>query len=185
MVKNTKGGKNHKKFGRKFSQSTGPKVLREAKEDGEIYACVSKVLGNGMAHVVTHNNKNMLLHIRNKFRGRGKRDNTVSIGTYVLVGERDFETIKSDKLENCDLLEVYTEDEAQKLKKENPHITWNVFKNIINPASKEISGAEDVIFEDRDDEQEELIKNEIKISGTDGNNEILNIGDEEIDFDDI
>lgn len=186
MVKNTKGGKGHKKFGRKFSQPSGSKVLREASDEREIYACVTKVLGNGMAHVLTYNNKIMLLHIRNKFRGRGKRDNTVAIGTYVLVGERDFETIKSDKLQNCDLLEVYNEGEVQRLKKECQHINWNIFKNIVNPISNDIKGSEDVIFEDVDYEQEELIKNEIKATtDTADNKNLLNIGDEDIDWDDI
>jgi translation initiation factor 1A len=181
MVKNTKGGKGHKKFGRKFTQQGGNKVLREAKEDGEIYACVSKVLGNNMAHITTQHNKTMLLHIRNKFRGRGKRDNTIVMGTYVLAGERTFETVKSDKLSNCDLLEVYNEHEVDKLKKENPDLPWSIFKNIVNQIIKE-SDDNDVIFENKDEDAENQILEETQqeIGG-----ETLNLGDEDIDFDDI
>ena len=181
MVKNTKGGKNHKKYGRKFTQQSGSKILREAKEEGEIYACVSKVLGNNMAHILTQDNKTMLLHIRNKFRGRGKRDNTIVMGTYVLAGERSFETIKSDKLPNCDLLEVYNENEVEKLKKENPQISWNLFKNIVNPMSKNDDDIDGITFENIDEEAEnEIIQETGELGG-----ETLNLGDEEIDFDDI
>lgn len=181
MVKNTKGGKGHKKFGRKFGQSGGNKMVREAKEDGEIYACVSKVLGNNMAHIITQYNKTMLLHIRNKFRGRSKSGNTIAMGTYILAGERTFETVKSDKLSNCDLLEVYSEHEVDKLKKENPDVSWSLFKNIVNPITKE-SDNNDVIFENKDDDAENQILEETKqeIGG-----ETLDLGDEDIDFDDI
>lgn len=182
MVKNTKGGKNHKKFGRKFTQQGGNRVLRQAKEEGEIYACVSKVLGNNMAHILTQNNKTMLLHIRNKFRGRGKRDNTIVMGTYVLAGERTFETIKSDKLSNCDLLEVYNVNEVDKLKKENPEVSWNLFKNIVNPLTKNDDDNDDIIFDNKDEEAENEILQEI-VGDIEG--DTINLGDEEIDFDDI
>jgi hypothetical protein len=182
MVKNTKGGKGHKKFGRKFTQQGGNRVLRQATEDGEIYACVSKVLGNNMAHILTQNNKTMLLHIRNKFRGRGKRDNTIAMGTYVLAGERTFETIKSDKLSNCDLLEVYNVNEVDKLKKENPEVSWNLFKDIVNPLTKNDDDNDDIIFDNKDEEAENEILQEIV---GDNEGDTINLGDEEIDFDDI
>ena len=182
MVKNTKGGKNHKKFGRKFTQPGGNRVLRQAKEEGEIYACVSKVLGNNMAHILTQNNKTMLLHIRNKFRGRGKRDNTIVMGTYVLAGERTFETIKSDKLSNCDLLEVYNVNEVDKLKKENPEVSWNLFKNIVNPLTKNDDDNDDIIFDNKDEEAENEILQEI-VGDIEG--DTINLGDDDIDFDDI
>jgi hypothetical protein len=45
---------------------------------------------------------------------RGKKDNLVSIGTWVLIGKRNWETSRDGKLENCDLLVVYREDEKKK-----------------------------------------------------------------------
>ena len=42
-----------------------------------------------------------------------KKDNLVSIGTWVLIGKRDWETTRDGKLENCDLLVVYREDEKK------------------------------------------------------------------------
>jgi|TARA_B110000305_G_C19420265_1_gene630497 translation initiation factor IF-1 len=182
MVKNTKGGKGQKKFGRKFTLQGGNKTLRESKEEGELYACVSRVLGNNMAHIITQHNKTMLLHIRNKFRGRSKRDNIIAVGTYVLAGERTFETIKSDKLSNCDLLEVYNDGEVDRLKKENPDIPWIAFKTIVNPISKEIDEGEGVQFVNIDEEAENIILEETKQHAT---GELLDIGGEEVDFNDI
>jgi hypothetical protein len=135
-----------------------------------------------MAHILTQNNKTMLLHIRNKFRGRGKRDNTIVMGTYVLAGERTFETIKSDKLSNCDLLEVYNVNEVDKLKKENPEVSWNLFKNIVNPLTKNDDDNDDIIFDNKDEEAENEILQEI-VGDIEG--DTINLGDEDIDFDDI
>ena len=162
MVKNTKGGKGAKKYGRKFIEPPN-KILRSAKEDGEIYACVSKVLGNNMCHVLTQDNISMLLHIRNKFRGRGKRDNSVIVGTFVLVGERYFETKKSDKLANCDLLEVYNDNDIDKLKKNETKINWTVFKSVTDLVRKdeEVDGIE---FSYHDEEEEEELMQEAKVN---------------------
>ena len=101
MVRNFKGGKGGKKGARKHIVSNNFNAqLRLAKEEGEIYACVSKLLGNGMCHVncLDPNNScvQRLCIIRNKFKGRGKRGNELRVGTYVMVGVRSWETKKSD-----------------------------------------------------------------------------------------
>jgi translation initiation factor IF-1 len=133
MVKNTKGGKNSKRMGRKFVNAPRSNKLRTAdpNEPAEIYACVSKCLGNGMAHVTDTNSKQLLLHIRNKFRGRGKRDNTIKPGSVLLVGKRDFETHREGKLDNCDLLEVYNDSEIKRLIDET-FVDFGAFKEIQN-----------------------------------------------------
>ncbi len=145
MVKNTKGGKGQKRMGRKFVSSGPSNHLRtpDANEPAEMYACVSKLLGNGMAHVVNTNGTGMLLHIRNKFRGRGKRDNTLRVGGIVLVGERTFESAREGKLNNCDLLEVYNDHEINRLKQETYTTSFDAFK--------EIHG-----FEDKEPDEDEL-----------------------------
>jgi initiation factor 1A len=120
MVKNTKGGSSHKKMGRKFQSASGgaaSRQLREISDPDEMYAAVIKMLGNGMCEVMCNDGKQRLCIIRNKFRGRGKRDNTVAIGVWVMVGIRSWEIASKDKLEKCDLLEVYNEGEKIKLKK--------------------------------------------------------------------
>ena len=114
MVKNLKGGSKSKQIGRKFVTAPVDRKVRLIHEEGEIYAVVTKLLGNGMFTANDIDGKERLVVMRNKFRGTGKRDNAVSLGSWVMIGERGFETGPKPK---CDLLEVYTDIEKQKLKK--------------------------------------------------------------------
>ena len=114
MVKNLKGGSKSKQIGRKFVTAPVDRKVRLIHEEGEIYAVVTKLLGNGMFTANDIDGKERLVVMRNKFRGKGKRDNAVSLGSWVMIGERGFETGPKPK---CDLLEVYTDIEKQKLKK--------------------------------------------------------------------
>jgi translation initiation factor IF-1 len=113
MVKNAKGGNKSKKMGRKFLTAPINKKIRLAQEEGEIYAVVTKNLGNGMFYANDTDGHELLCIMRQKFKGRGKRDNTVNPGGWVLVGVREFESCAKPK---HDLLEVYTDIEKQKLK---------------------------------------------------------------------
>jgi initiation factor 1A len=114
MVKNLKGGSKSKQIGRKFVTAPVDRKVRLIHEEGELYAVVTKLLGNGMFTANDIEGKERLVVMRNKFRGKGKRDNAVSLGSWVMIGERGFETGAKPK---CDLLEVYTDIEKQKLKK--------------------------------------------------------------------
>ena len=109
MVKNT-GGNKTKGQARKFA-SSGPKsdALRVSEDECEVYGIVDVYLGNNMCQVLCIDNVTRLCHIRGKFRGRGKRDNTVSKGSWILVGLREWDIQKiekSKKIQECDLLEV-------------------------------------------------------------------------------
>jgi len=114
MVKNQKGGNKGKKMGRKFITAPVDKRIRLAEEEGEIYGVVTKLLGNGMFYVNDPDGKERLVVMRNKFRGRSKRDNSVAKGGWVLIGVREFESCLKPK---HDLLEVY--NDTEKLKMEN------------------------------------------------------------------
>lgn len=121
MVKNTQGGSGHKSQARKFAANTKNLNVktRFAVDPDEYYAQVSATLGNGMCHVICKDGKKMLCFIRGKFRGRGKRDNTINKGSWVLVGGRSYESEKSglkNDLDRCDLLEVYSDLDKEKLK---------------------------------------------------------------------
>ena len=127
MVKNT-GGNKAKGYARKNS-SGGPAnaPLRISKDPNELYAQSIKNLGNRMFHVLCSDNKTRLLHIRGKFTGRGKRDNFVTSGTWLLVGLREFTSGGSDsKIEDCDLLEVYNEQDKERLRS-SVKIDWSAF----------------------------------------------------------
>jgi initiation factor 1A len=121
MVKNTKGGSGHKAQARKYENSgkVSNFKTRFSEDEFEYYAQVTAILGNGMCHVMCKDGKKRLCIIRGKFRGRGKRDNTLSNGKWVLVGGRDFEAEKTGEgknLEKCDLLEVYSDLDKERLK---------------------------------------------------------------------
>ena len=91
MVKNH-GGNKAKKQGRKFANASQTLAATRLSQDpDELYACCSKIFGNGKIGVQCHDGKERICIIRNKFRGRGKRGNTVQIGSWLLVGRRSFE----------------------------------------------------------------------------------------------
>lgn len=130
MVRNLKGGKSGKKGARKHITSNNlNQKLRTSQEEGEVYGCVTKLLGNGMCNVncleANNTSKERLCIIRNKFRGRGKRGNEVTVGTYVLIGLREWESSKEGAKEKCDLIEVYAKHEIERLKNQ-VNIKWNV-----------------------------------------------------------
>jgi translation initiation factor 1A len=155
MVKNA-GGNKTKGQARKFA-SSGPKadVLRISEDKCEVYGMVEKILGNGMCHVLCIDNTMRLCHIRGKFRGRGKRDNTLETGTWTLVGLREWEqnktenTKSSDKLENCDLLEVYSNLDKERLKSTVKNVKWRLFSK-----NDDINGDVNEVFDDDSDDEE-------------------------------
>ena len=125
MVKNTTGGNNNKKFARKHaSGSKAGAKLRISEDEGELFAISTKLLGNNMFHAVATDGMSYLVHIRGKFSGRGKRDNTIAAGVWVLIGLREWSNkseIKSEnlnkiKLQQADLLEVYSDLDKARLK---------------------------------------------------------------------
>ena len=111
---------------------------------------VEKMLGNGMCHVLCHDSVTRLCHIRGKFRGRGKRDNTVENGCWLLVGLREWDLEKKDetKMQNCDLLEVYKDRDRNELKSTVKNVKWRLFtKN-----EDDINNMEENCDDESDDE---------------------------------
>ena len=120
MVKNEKGGNKSKKLGRKHINDSSAKSQQEinvryASEEGEMYAVVSKVYGNNMCLVECNDGVSRNCIIRKKFTGRRKKDNILTQGVWVLVGERDWEILIAGKKPRCDLLEVYSNEEKHKI----------------------------------------------------------------------
>ena len=121
MVKNNAGGNKGKGLARKHvnaAKAGASKQLRVATDEAERYAVVSKMLGNGMCYVrlLDGSTGDRLCIIRNKFKGRGKRDNILDSGSWVLVGMREW----ASKQDTCDLLEVYNANERDRLIKIEP-----------------------------------------------------------------
>lgn len=157
MTKNTKGGK-HKNQARKHINAANNtmRTLRLAKDNmpEEKYASVVRILGGPMIEVLCEDNVKRLGHIRGKFTGKGKRNNLMTSGSWILVGLRSFETSTARKLDNCDVLEVYEEGDkdriVQKLGKKNPRI--KVLME--NDAKYNIDMDIDNIFQEEEDEVE-------------------------------
>lgn len=190
MVKNTTGGGKTKGQARKFVNI--PKQtnnLRISQDECEVYAQVIKMLGNGMCHVLCIDNKTRLCHIRGKFRGRGKRDNFISNNNIVLVGLREWEMDKNvgdkpnAKLQNCDLLEVYSQIDVDRLKN-TINEDWNIFNTL---DKNNINEDDDFDYiDEKNSEYMELIEKELntKMNNNDANISI-SINEEEINIDDI
>ena len=124
MVKN-QGGNKAKKFASK-SFNMSDRVTRYASEEGEVYAVVQRILGNNMCEILAIDGTIKLCVIRGKFSGKGKRDNRLAKGTWILVGTREWEITTKDK-QKCDLLEVYSESNYERLKT-SVNENWNLLK---------------------------------------------------------
>jgi translation initiation factor IF-1 len=133
MVKNAGGGNKSKKLGRKHViESSVVKPLRVAQNEGEMYVCVIKIYGNGRFGVKNVSGMEYMCHMGNKFRGRFKRDNMVVLGSWLLVGKREWETDPvPPKKPNCDVLEVYNSMEMDMLKSRVMNINWNYFHFLV------------------------------------------------------
>ena len=97
-----KGGKNR----RRGKNDNEEKRELEFKEDGQEYAQVMRMLGNGRLEAHCFDGVKRLVHIRGKMRKKV----WVSPGDIILVGLRDFQDAKAD----CIL--KYSAEEARNLK---------------------------------------------------------------------
>lgn len=185
MVKNVTGGNKSKGFARKgFIKNDS--ALRTSSDPAELYAQVVKILGGAACQVTTLEGEQLLCHIRGKFRGRGKRDNFIGAGSWLLVGLREWETeAAKGKLLNCDLIEVYSDSDKNKLKNSVTSVNWNIFtlndtKKIGNESVEEADGL--VFTDEKTQEYIDLIESQVSntqhkdfIAGDNG--EIINVDD--------
>lgn len=122
MVKNY-GGKHGKKIARKTANSNNENLfnrkLRLAQGEEELYGIVKKCLGNGQFCIICQDQVERICILRNKFTGRNKQSNMLGIGSWAIIGLRNWETVKPNKKEKCDMLEVYTNNEKHKLLEES------------------------------------------------------------------
>ena len=176
MVKNT-GGNKAKGFARKHTNGKKNDMLRVSEDEGEIYSVVTKMCGNSMFECMGIDNVSRLGHIRGKFSGKGKRDNIVQNGIWVLIGVREWDIKKDEgkkeietksskkvKLPQCDLLEVYNDNDKIKLRNEVA-AEWRILvKNDptkIDNEDEDFDYEEDLGFKfatDKDLERDALLK---------------------------
>lgn len=130
MVKNTSGGSKTKSFARKLHHEPDTFHLRLPTNEFEVIGCVYKMLGNGRMVVRTAHSKMEEIQcvIRNKFRGRAKRNHIVGIGTFVLIGLYDWE---APNFKSSDLLHVYSHENIAALKS-NPAYSLSTLDSFVS-----------------------------------------------------
>ena len=179
MVKNQKGGKGAKSLARKGQNNNSyTDELQTASCEYENYCCVTNMYGNGMCEVYTNENVKLICHIRNKFRGRQKRNNMVTKNSIVLVGLRDYE----NPPKNCDLLCIYDDNHVEQLK----NIPQINIRNILQiRMNNQINTIKD---ETQDDNNIVLFTNDIEDEIYENKNDLLEFTldrVDEINIDDI
>jgi translation initiation factor IF-1 len=102
MVKNTHGGSKHKSQARKNQAFNPSSITITPSGPNEKSAKVTKMFGNGMCQVETEERDVLTCHIRGKFRGKNKKHNTVGVNSIVVIGLREWESVKK----NCDLIGI-------------------------------------------------------------------------------
>ena len=180
MVKNTKGGNKSKRGARKHITSSQPQRTRYATEDGEVYGAVVKLYGGSNCEVMCNDGISRLCVIRNKFKGRGKRGNVIGSSVWVLVGVRDWE-VRINKAQRCDLLEVYSDADKEKLR-QTAGCSFDTLLKVNSDGSTEKPPDDTIVFiNEETDKYAAVLRDEMvrKVDAAiDGN-------DDDIDFDDI
>lgn len=183
MVKNKKGGRNHRKMASKHVQSVNTQKIRFAKDEDEMYAKVLKILGGRRAEIMCNDKKIRILEIRKKFGGRNKRDNMISTDTMVLVGVRSWERRQEGKKEKADLLYVYSSGQLEALKNQT-NIEYSILPDHMYVENDDEGGFEITNNETWEDKLEDLkvqsVKQNIKFT-----NQTDNKNEDDFDFDDI
>ena len=94
------------------------RALRKAVEAGELYAAVTKLYGGAQCEVICIDGQHRQCIIRNKFRGRGRRENFLGPGVWCLVGVREWQRASAGKKDIVDLLHVYGADHKERLQRD-------------------------------------------------------------------
>jgi len=146
MPKNKgKGGKNRR---RGKNENEGLKRELVFKEDGQEYAQVTKMLGNGRLEAMCFDGVKRLCHIRGKLRKKV----WINQSDIILIGLRDYQDAKAD------VILKYSADEARNLK------SYGEF-----PESVKINETADFVGGDMDDEIEFYDDVDSEDSGSDDN----------------
>lgn len=105
---------------RQTGSRTSKLFFRPPQEEGELVAILEKNMGNGILQVKVPGGT-LLCHVRKKFGSKERA--ALKLGTWLLVGTREFETTKN----HCDLLEIYSDADTQRLlTMDGP---WRIFEN--------------------------------------------------------
>ena len=177
MVKNA-GGNRAKKQGSKYQNTDFRKTTRFSKHPDEIYAAVIKEYGGGRALIKCVDGEERILIIRNKFKGKSKRQNYIKAGVWVLAGKREWECLKASAKENCDLLEVYTQEDARFLRN-NVTASWEMLSGIGSVCEEQDQPESNPDYDNYFSDEEQQEKNDTYLSVND-----IGISDSDVEDDD-
>lgn len=184
MTKNSNGGKRAKTFARKHATSAPSATLLSTNEL-ERYAIVTKLLGNGMFYATTDDDQNLIGHIRNKFKGRYKHSNLITVGAIILLGLRDWE----NPPKHADLLHVYETNEIHTIHSQHNiggllHISNNL--SSFQSAGQSSNVNDTLLFTTHDQEDEIAMTGENNDTSNIVSKSLLLYGNgEKIDIEDI
>ena len=114
MVKNA-GGNKSKKVARKNVSHTSTQDVRKAVDASEMYAAVIKIYSSQRCSVLGADGTTYQCTIRGKFLKNKRSGEGLINGAWILIGFYDWE-VRSDGSKKCDLLEIYSNLEKDKLK---------------------------------------------------------------------
>lgn len=118
MVKNAGGNKSKKVARKNVSQGGGgghTNDVRKAADASEMYAAVIKIFSSQRCSVLGADGNTYQCTIRGKFLKNKRSGEGLVNGAWVLIGFYDWE-VRSDGSKKCDLLEIYSNLEKDKLK---------------------------------------------------------------------
>lgn len=119
MVKNA-GGNKSKKVARKNVSHTSTHDVRKATDASEMYAAVIKIYSSQRCSVLGADGNTYQCTIRGKFLKNKRSGEGLINGAWILIGFYDWE-VRSDGSKKCDLLEIYSNLEKDKLKQMEAH----------------------------------------------------------------
>jgi len=114
MVKNA-GGNKSKKVARKNTSHTSTQDVRKAVDASEMYAAIIKIYSSQRCSVLGADGNTYQCTIRGKFMKNKRSGEGLVNGAWILIGFYDWE-VRSDGSKKCDLLEIYSNLEKDKLK---------------------------------------------------------------------
>lgn len=146
MVKNQVGGKHKHQAKKNMTDTSRSRQFVVSTDPNEIYAIITKKFGSNMFEVHCIDDKKRRCIVRGKFRGRHKKSNFVNIGSWVLIGLREWETAKEDEKTICDLLEIYSSLDMDRLQK-TISADWRILlNNDLSRIEKDTGNEDDVLF---------------------------------------
>jgi translation initiation factor 1A len=155
---NNKGGKNYKK-----SKHASEMPILYEREEGQMYARVTKILGNCNLMVYCNDGRERMCHIRGNMRKRV----WLGVGDIILISVREYNTEEPGKLGRGDVCVKYDPSVLSRLKQKDPSINPKLFENL-KSSTNEVED-DGFIFEDndntkgRDDEESENDSSEEEI----------------------